>query len=91
MGVRCAWHDRLHAGWRNTRREAQTGPLRLGVLTDMSSLYADNGGPGSVVAAQMAVDDFGGTVLGRKIEVVPGDHQNKADIGGAIDEAMDRQ
>jgi branched-chain amino acid transport system substrate-binding protein len=58
--------------------------LRLGVLTDMSSLYADNGGPGSVVAAQMAIDDFGGSVLGRKIEIISGDHQNKADVGNAI-------
>jgi len=74
-----AWGD--GGSW---QAQAQTPPLRIGVLTDMSSLYADNGGPGSVVAAQMAVDDFGGTVLGRKIEVVPGDHQNKADIGGTI-------
>ncbi|MDI2057194.1 MULTISPECIES: ABC transporter substrate-binding protein [Bradyrhizobium] len=63
---------------------AQSGPVRLGVLTDMSSLYADNGGQGSVVAAQMAVDDFKGKVLGRPIEIVGGDHQNKADIGSAI-------
>ncbi|WGS26771.1 ABC transporter substrate-binding protein [Bradyrhizobium sp. ISRA464] len=63
---------------------AQNGPIRLGVLTDMSSLYADNGGQGSVVAAQMAVDDFKGKVLGRPIEIVAGDHQNKADIGSAI-------
>lgn len=63
---------------------AQTDPVRLGVLTDMSSLYADNGGQGSVVAAQMAVEDFKGTVLGRKIEVIAGDHQNKADVGSAI-------
>jgi branched-chain amino acid transport system substrate-binding protein len=61
-----------------------TGSLRLGVLTDMSSLYADNGGPGSVVAAQMAVDDFGGSVLGRRVEIIAGDHQNKADIGSVI-------
>src|SRR5258705_7078991 len=64
--------------------QAQTPPLRIGVLTDMSSLYADNGGPGSVVAAQMAVDDFGSAVLGRKIEIITADHQNKADIGSAI-------
>jgi len=63
---------------------AQTAPLKLGVLTAMSSLYADNGGTGSVVAAEMAVADFGGTVLSRKIEIVSGDHQNKADIGSAI-------
>jgi branched-chain amino acid transport system substrate-binding protein len=63
---------------------AQDGPVKLGVLTDMSSLYADNGGQGSVVAAQMAVDDFGGKVLGRSIQIVAGDHQNKADVGGTI-------
>jgi branched-chain amino acid transport system substrate-binding protein len=63
---------------------AQTPPLKIGVLTDMSSLYADNGGQGSVVAAQMAVDDFGGTVLGRRIEVVSADHQNKADVGSGV-------
>jgi len=66
------------------RAAAQTAPLKIGVLTDMSSLYADNGGQGSVVAAQMAVDDFGGTVLGRKIEVIAGDHQNKADVGSTL-------
>ncbi|CUU18556.1 branched-chain amino acid transport system substrate-binding protein [Bradyrhizobium sp. JR7.2] len=63
---------------------AQDGPVKLGVLTDMSSLYADNGGQGSVVAAQMAVDDFGGQVLGRGIQIVAGDHQNKADVGATI-------
>lgn len=63
---------------------AQGGPVKLGVLTDMSSLYADNGGQGSVVAAQMAVDDFGGQVLGRSIQIVAGDHQNKADVGATI-------
>ncbi|WP_456648067.1 MULTISPECIES: ABC transporter substrate-binding protein [unclassified Bradyrhizobium] len=67
-----------------TSAVAQNGPIRLGVLTDMSSLYADNGGQGSVVAAQMAVDDFNGKVLGRPVELVAGDHQNKADIGSAI-------
>jgi branched-chain amino acid transport system substrate-binding protein len=63
---------------------AQNGPVKLGVLTDMSSLYADNGGRGSVVAAQMAVDDFNGKVLGRSVQIVAGDHQNKADVGSAI-------
>ena len=58
--------------------------VKIGVLADMSSLYADLGGPGSVVAAQMAVDDFGGTVLGKKIEVVSADHQNKPDVGASI-------
>ena len=58
--------------------------VKIGVLTDMSSLYADNGGPGSVAAAQMAVDDFGGNVLGKKIEVVSADNLNKADVGASI-------
>jgi branched-chain amino acid transport system substrate-binding protein len=67
------------------RANAQaTGSLKLGVLTDMSSLYADNGGAGSVVAAQMAIDDFGGRVLGRNIELIAADHQNKADVGNVI-------
>ena len=55
--------------------------VKIGVLTDMSGLYSDLGGQGSVVAAQMAAEDFGGTVLGKKIEVVGADHQNKADVG----------
>lgn len=58
--------------------------VKIGVLTDMTSIYADNSGPGSVAAAQMAVDDFGGTVLGKKIEVVSADMLNKADVGAAI-------
>ncbi|WAT85842.1 ABC transporter substrate-binding protein [Delftia acidovorans] len=55
--------------------------VRIGVLSDMSGLYADTAGRGSVEAAKMAVADFGGQVLGRKIEVVWADHQNKADVG----------
>jgi branched-chain amino acid transport system substrate-binding protein len=65
---------------------AQAAPdtVKIGILNDMTSLYADNGGQGSVVAAQMAVDDFGGTVLGKKIEITNADHQNKPDIGASI-------
>ena len=59
-------------------------PFRIGVLADMSGAYADVGGPGSVVAAQLAVEDFGGQVLGRPIEVVSADHLNKTDVGVAI-------
>jgi branched-chain amino acid transport system substrate-binding protein len=55
--------------------------VKIAVLSDMSGLYSDIGGKGSVVAAQMAVDTFGGKVLGKPIEVVSADHQNKADIG----------
>jgi branched-chain amino acid transport system substrate-binding protein len=58
--------------------------VRIGVLNDQSGLYADLGGPGSVVAAHMAVEDTGGTVLGKSVEIVVADHQNKADIGAAI-------
>src|SRR6185437_1052124 len=58
--------------------------VRVGVLNDQSSLYADLGGPGSVVAARMAVEDAGGTALGKPVEIVSADHQNKADIGAAI-------
>jgi branched-chain amino acid transport system substrate-binding protein len=58
--------------------------VRIGVLTDMSSIYADIGGPGSVEAARMAIADFGGTVNGKKIELVSADHQNKPDLGSAI-------
>ncbi len=54
--------------------------LKLGVLTDMSGLYADFGGPGAVTAAKMAVEDFGGKMFGKTIEVVSADHQNKPDI-----------
>lgn len=58
--------------------------VKLGVLTDMSSLYSDINGPGAVLATQMAIDDAGGTVLGKKIELIQADVQNKADVGTAI-------
>ncbi len=63
---------------------AEDGPVKIGVLTDMSSLYADVTGPGSLAAVQMAVEDFGGTVLGKPIEVISADHQNKPDIGSTL-------
>ncbi len=59
-------------------------PVKIGVLSDMSSLYADIGGPGSVVAAQMAVKDFGGKVNGVDIQIVSADHLNKPDTGVGI-------
>jgi branched-chain amino acid transport system substrate-binding protein len=58
--------------------------VRVGVLNDQSGVYADFGGKGSVVAAQMAIDDFGGTVNGAKIELLSADHQNKPDIAANI-------
>ncbi|MFT0534083.1 ABC transporter substrate-binding protein [Castellaniella hirudinis] len=59
-------------------------PLRIGILNDQSGLYSDFGGATSVTAAQMAVKDFGGEVLGRKIEVLSADHQNKTDIATSV-------
>ncbi len=59
-------------------------PLKIGGILDMSSLYADITGPGSETAAKMAVEDFGGEVLGRKIEVIAADHLNKADLAANI-------
>ena len=56
------------------------GVVRIGLILDMSSLYADITGEGSATAARMAVEDFGGKVLGAPIEVMAADHQNKADI-----------
>jgi branched-chain amino acid transport system substrate-binding protein len=55
--------------------------VKLGVLNDQSGLYADITGQGSVIAARMAVEDFGGKVLGKPIEVIFADHQNKPDVG----------
>ncbi len=60
------------------------GVVKLGVLTDMSGTYSDFSGSGSVSAVRMAVADFGGKVLGKPIEVVYADHQNKTDIGVGI-------
>ncbi len=57
--------------------------LRIGVLTDISGVYADISGKGAVEAVKMAVEDFGGKMFGKPIEVVFADHQNKADVGAA--------
>jgi branched-chain amino acid transport system substrate-binding protein len=58
--------------------------VKIGVLTDLSSLYSDATGKGSVTAVQMAVEDFGGKVRGQPIEVISADHQNKPDVGSSI-------
>ncbi|KAB2956374.1 MAG: ABC transporter substrate-binding protein [Rhizobiaceae bacterium] len=63
---------------------ADDRPVRLGLMNDQSSIYADTGGPGSAVAARMAIEDAGGRVLGRPVELVVADHQNKADLGASI-------
>jgi branched-chain amino acid transport system substrate-binding protein len=59
-------------------------PLKLGGILDMSGLYADITGPGAEMAAKMAAEDFGGEVLGRKIEILAADHLNKADLAANI-------
>jgi branched-chain amino acid transport system substrate-binding protein len=66
------------------RAQVSDDVVRIGVLNDQSGLYADLGGPGSVIAARMAVEDAGGRVLGKPVEIIAADHQNKADIGAAI-------
>jgi branched-chain amino acid transport system substrate-binding protein len=63
--------------------EAQQ-PVRIGVLNDQSGALADIGGPGSVEAARMAIADFGGKVLGRPVELLSADHQNKPEVGLTI-------
>ena len=60
---------------------AQTRTVKIGVLTDQSGVYADLAGAGSVLAAQMAAEDFGGQVRGMPIEIVAADHQNRPDVG----------
>jgi branched-chain amino acid transport system substrate-binding protein len=60
------------------------GAIKIGALTDMSSLYADINGQGSVVAAKLAVEDFDPAAKGLKVGIISADHQNKADIGSSI-------
>ena len=57
--------------------------VKIGVLTDMTGTFSDISGPGAIIATKMAVEDFGGKVLGKPIEVLSSDHQNKPDIGVA--------
>ncbi|HET6182994.1 MAG TPA: ABC transporter substrate-binding protein [Acetobacteraceae bacterium] len=62
----------------------RTEKLTIGVLTDAAGPYADSGGPGNLEAARMAATDFGGTVLGRPVEIILGDTQNKPDVASAV-------
>ena len=64
--------------------EISDGTIKIGVLNDQSSLYADLTGQGSVVAARMAVEDYGAAAKGLKVEIIFADHQNKPDIGSAV-------
>jgi branched-chain amino acid transport system substrate-binding protein len=67
-----------------TAAQAQTTNVKIGVLTDMSSLYSGIGGPGSVAAAKLAIEDFNPAAHNMKVDLVAGDHQNKPDIGSGI-------
>ncbi len=70
--------------WGPAGAVAQEGPVKIGVINDQSSIYADLSGLGGVEAARMAIADFGGTVLGKPIELVFADHQNKPDVATNI-------
>jgi branched-chain amino acid transport system substrate-binding protein len=74
----------LVLGASNASAQISDNVVRVGVMNDQSGLYADLGGPGSVIAARMAAEDAGGTVLGKPIDIVVADHQNKADVGVGI-------
>lgn len=71
-------------GVSGAQAQISDGVIKIGVMNDMSGLYADIAGPGSVTAARMAVEDFGAARKGMKVEVVGADHQNKPDVGSTI-------
>src|SRR5215467_8306180 len=64
--------------------QVSDGVIKIGILNDQSGTYADLAGPGSVVAARMAVEDFGAAAKGMKVEILSADHQNKPDVGSNI-------
>ncbi len=66
------------------RAQISDGVVKIGVMSDMSSLYSDVGGPGSVVAARMAVEDYGAAKKGLKVEILSADHLNKPDVGSSV-------
>jgi branched-chain amino acid transport system substrate-binding protein len=80
--VACALAVGLGVGAANA--QVSDDVVKIGVLNDQSGVYADLSGQGSVVAARMAAEDFGGKVLGKPIEVIFADHQNKPDVGSSI-------
>ena len=72
------------AGSTGALAQISDGVVKIGVLSDMSSVYSDSTGTGSLIAAQMAAADFNGQVKGKPIEVIGADHQNKPDIGSSV-------
>lgn len=88
IGRRTALAGGLALAATSRARAQRDTAVRIGVLTDQNGPYADASGSGAVLAAQMAAKDFGPTVLGLPIEIVPGDTQNKPDIAGAVARKM---
>ncbi len=74
----------LAIGAGQAQAQYSDGTIKIGVLTDMSSLYTDLSGAGSLLAARLAAEDFGAAAKGMKVEFVNADHQNKADVGSAV-------
>src|SRR2546421_5880913 len=68
----------------SAQAQVSDGVIKIGVLNDQSSLYADISGQGGAVAARMAVEDFGAAKKGMKVEVISADHQNKPEVGSSI-------
>ena len=66
------------------RAQSTSKPIRMGLLSDMGGPYRDVGGPGNRVAVELAIEDFGGSVLGRKVETVQGDDQDKPDVAASL-------
>ncbi len=79
IAAACSAFMSMHAG-----AQVTDNVVKIGVLTDMAGVTADITGKGSLVAAQMAVQEFGSTVLGKPIQVISGDHQHKNDLGASI-------
>ena len=68
----------------NARAQISDEVVRVGVLNDISGVFQDTNGPGSVMAARMAAEDFAAGGRGIRVEIVQGDHQNRADVGSAL-------
>ena len=64
--------------------QSEPASVTIGVLNDMAGNFADQSGPGSLAAAEMAIEELGGTVLGKPVKAIGGDHQNKPDIAAGI-------
>ncbi len=74
----------IATGLTASHAQAQTRPIKIGVLNDQSGQYADASGPASVEVVRMAIQDFGGKLLGLPIEMISADHQNKRILGPAL-------